>query len=448
MGHWLNVVEANSTGPESGLSTGWLPLADHNGTATVNVGGNTTLTPLQAAKANIRFTGSPAGNSTITFPAWTKRYSIINDCAGDQSLIRTTGNGESISIKNGAKYEIGCDGKNLTVATVNASQVFAEPNKNVSSLEAPTVQQIINALGSAASHAASDFDPAGSASNLEKRLGDSAFWDVKKDNGLAYDYGKLVSEGSVKAEIDNLGGAARWGVQEEIDIWKQEYGKGRLAREATVAAIRDWANNIFLTLKSASTHEASDFDAAGSAQSVLDALNKLEQSLASIAKSGKITDTTGNLSLDRIDGVGDAATFGVNTTNSISYDYGKIPSEGTIKAQFDNLGQASSYGVKVDWDFEKAEYGTGLLAREAAIAALRDALRSTDSTLGFAFAKYIGDSAQGRGAEVAGELLLPASAEYSFDGTRLAGIWKCLGVCQSKKVNIHGQQTTLWVRIK
>ncbi|BBG30461.1 gp53-like domain-containing protein [Zymobacter palmae] len=179
MGHWLNVVESNSTDPESGPSTGWLPLADHNGTATVTLTGNTTLTPLQAAKANLRFTGTPTGNVTVTFPAWTKRYSIINDCTGDQSIICTTGNGESISIKNGAKYEIGCDGKNLTVATVNASQVFAEPNKNVSSLDAPTVQQIINTLGSAAAHAASDFDASGSADTVQKNLDNynNAAWD-------------------------------------------------------------------------------------------------------------------------------------------------------------------------------------------------------------------------------------------------------------------------------
>ena len=167
MGHWLNVVESNTTNPESALSTGWLPLADHNGTATVTVSGNTTLSALQAAKANIRFAGSPSGNSTITFPAWTKRYSIINDCTGDQSLICTTGNGESISIKNGAKYEIGCDGRNLTVATLNASQVYAEPNKNISSLDAPTVQQIINSLGSAARHNEDDFDSHGSAATAK-----------------------------------------------------------------------------------------------------------------------------------------------------------------------------------------------------------------------------------------------------------------------------------------
>ncbi|BBG30368.1 Mn2+ and Fe2+ transporters of the NRAMP family [Zymobacter palmae] len=98
---------------------------------------------MQTTTANLRFTGTPTGNVTVTFPAWAKRYSIINDCAGDGAIICTTGNGESVSIKNGAKYEVGCDGKNLTISTVNASQLFAEANKNISALDAPTVQQLL-----------------------------------------------------------------------------------------------------------------------------------------------------------------------------------------------------------------------------------------------------------------------------------------------------------------
>lgn len=257
-----------------------------------------------------------------------------------------------------------------------------------------------------------------------------------------------IEKGTISSgKVVGLGDASHWGVQEEIDIWKQEYGTGKLAREATMAVMRDWVESFKNTLRSASTHEASDFDSAGSANSVLNELNKLEQSLASIAKSGKITDSTGNLPLSRVDGVGPAATFNVNTTNTISYDYGKIPSEGTVKAQLDNLGGAARWGVQENWGYENAQYGTGLLAREGAIAALRDALRSTTSTLGFRLAKYRGRGSIGEGGTVAGGDLLPASAEFSFDGSPLVGQWKAMGVCRGSDTNIHGQQTTLWVRV-
>ncbi|WP_414499581.1 hypothetical protein [Zymobacter sp. IVIA_12111.31 C1] len=239
MGHWLNVVESNSTDPESGLSTGWLPLADHNGTATVTLTGNTTLTPLQAAKANLRFTGAPTGNVTVTFPAWTKRYSIINDCTGNQSIICTTGNGESISIKNGAKYEVGCDGNNLTIATVNASQVFAEPNKNVSALDAPTVQQIINALGSAAAHSASDFDAAGNADAVKKLC-------VLKDY-ISY-AGCVGGDGT--------------------DPYFMLAATGGLIRLATREFARQQADDLKGSLGSAAYKSSGDFDAIGEADKV------------------------------------------------------------------------------------------------------------------------------------------------------------------------------------
>ena len=323
MGHWLNVVEANSTGPESGLSTGWLPLADHNGTATVNVGGNTTLTPLQAAKANIRFTGSPAGNSTITFPAWTKRYSIINDCAGDQSLICTTGNGESISIKNGAKYEIGCDGKNLTVSTVNASQVFAEPNKNVSSLEAPTVQQIINALGSAAAHAASDFDPAGAA-------------------GLVY-------ESSVQRDYSFRAGFAGGDVSKPY----LEHWDGKASTIVDLARVQ-WVDSRFKNLGSASASSASDFDPAGSSAKVYNSSVQRDRSYRAGFVDGNIFDPYIEHSLNGVNTIVPLARSGwvteiKNSLRSAAYE---------TKDSFDAAGSSSAVKSYVDSNYAKRDYIT------------------------------------------------------------------------------------------
>lgn len=263
MGHWLNVVEANGMDPESALSTGWIPLSDHNGTATVNIGGNTALTALQAAKANIRFTGSQPGNTTITFPAWTKRYSIINDCTGDQSLICTTGNGESISIKNGAKYEIGCDGKNLTVTTVNASQVFADPNKSVSSLDAPTVQQIIDALGSASKHNHEDYDLRDSAANVQRNLD--------------------IESAARKDAIDKLGSASRHNA-EDFD--------SAGAASSVKAAIDNEITSLINRLKSAAYTESTAYDAAGSASAVQNIIENEINYLKSILKSAAYTDSS------------------------------------------------------------------------------------------------------------------------------------------------------------
>ena len=48
--------------------------------------------------------------------------------------------------------------------------------------------------------------------------------------------------------LEHAGGAVTWDVQEQWDIWKQEYGSGRLAREGAVACLRDWANNWFISM--------------------------------------------------------------------------------------------------------------------------------------------------------------------------------------------------------
>jgi len=131
-GYWLNTSEANTTTPENSTSatTGWVPGVHYGVTALTGLASSSViLTTLQAAKTRITLAGTLTSNINLTFPAWTRSWTVVNNCVGAFSVTCKTPSGTGVVIGSGISALINCDGTNITqdsnqqipVATATAS---------------------------------------------------------------------------------------------------------------------------------------------------------------------------------------------------------------------------------------------------------------------------------------------------------------------------------------
>ena len=115
-GQWLNLNEANSNTPESpiGATTGWAPLNNYGVTAVSGLSNaSVVLSSLQAAKDRIILTGALSANINLTFPTWTKSWTIVNNCTGAFSVTCKTLSGSGVVVPAGQTAAIVGDGVNI-----------------------------------------------------------------------------------------------------------------------------------------------------------------------------------------------------------------------------------------------------------------------------------------------------------------------------------------------
>ena len=67
----------------------------------------------QAREAIVNFAGTPGGNCTLTIPAVSKQYVMWNQSTGGFNLVVTTGSGATLTIPNGDRMVLFCDGVNV-----------------------------------------------------------------------------------------------------------------------------------------------------------------------------------------------------------------------------------------------------------------------------------------------------------------------------------------------
>lgn len=92
---------------------GWVSIAtgDTDVTLTTNNGSSD-----QARKAMLKFTGTLTANRNVIVPAVSKIYFIDNACSGSFSLIVKPSAGTGVTVPNGTKTVVYCDGTNVVSA--------------------------------------------------------------------------------------------------------------------------------------------------------------------------------------------------------------------------------------------------------------------------------------------------------------------------------------------
>ncbi len=114
-GAWLNTTDNNQINPDT-TGTGWVPGYVYGATTVALAGANVTLTPLQAAKTTLVFTGTLTANVIVTLPAWVYDWTVYNQTTGAFTLTVITAGGTGIVAATGVTSIRG-DGTNIVLAS-------------------------------------------------------------------------------------------------------------------------------------------------------------------------------------------------------------------------------------------------------------------------------------------------------------------------------------------
>ena len=111
---WLNLLDSNTTDPDSAAATNWASLAAY-GVATIAglSSGTVTATPAQYGKSVITLTGALTGNVTINFPVSQQLTTIANNTTGAFTVTVKTAAGAGAVVTQGGQETIYGDGVNL-----------------------------------------------------------------------------------------------------------------------------------------------------------------------------------------------------------------------------------------------------------------------------------------------------------------------------------------------
>lgn len=93
--------------------SGWESIATANADVTLTTSNGATD---QARKAMLKFTGTLTANRNVIVPAVSKIYFIDNACSGSFSLIVKPSAGTGVTVPNGTKTVVYCDGTNVVSA--------------------------------------------------------------------------------------------------------------------------------------------------------------------------------------------------------------------------------------------------------------------------------------------------------------------------------------------
>lgn len=115
-GSWLNTVDGNTSNPESGTATGWVPFKNNGVTAITGLAAaNVTLTALQASNDRVTLAGSLTANINVVFPAWLSKWIVTNNCTGNFTVTCKTASGTGVAIPVGTTAVVFSDGTNITL---------------------------------------------------------------------------------------------------------------------------------------------------------------------------------------------------------------------------------------------------------------------------------------------------------------------------------------------
>jgi hypothetical protein len=123
--NWLNLLDGNTTDPDSGAAANWASLDSYGIAAVVGLAsGTVTLTPAQYGKTLITLAGTLTGNTTLVFPNNQPLCTVANNTTGAFSLTCKTAAGTGGIIVQGGQEIFYGDGTNLVPRLGNTPAQF------------------------------------------------------------------------------------------------------------------------------------------------------------------------------------------------------------------------------------------------------------------------------------------------------------------------------------
>lgn len=115
-GYWRSTANNNTSDPEGGSPTGWVPHY-HYGVATQAMSSsNVTLTALQYAKPILILTGTITTNVNVVFPNFAGHWTVVNATTGAFKITAKTAAGTGVALLNGAN-DLYCDASDVGFAS-------------------------------------------------------------------------------------------------------------------------------------------------------------------------------------------------------------------------------------------------------------------------------------------------------------------------------------------
>jgi len=132
-GEWVSLADNNQANPDT-TGTNWVPGSAYGFTTVSGLTSlNVTLSPAQAAKRRIIFSGTLTGSIQIIFPTWLYNWELINNTTGAFSLTAKTAAGSGVVIpQNGGVTRVAGDGTNI----VQSGENIAAPTAAVQAAQA------------------------------------------------------------------------------------------------------------------------------------------------------------------------------------------------------------------------------------------------------------------------------------------------------------------------
>lgn len=120
LGHWLNIIENNTSDPEAG-GAGWVPDFQYGIQAVTMTNANVTLTALQAGLPIIVITGTLTANLNLILPTYLKTWTIVNNTTGAFTITAKTASGSGVVCIQTLSTVVYGDGTNIGVASNSGS---------------------------------------------------------------------------------------------------------------------------------------------------------------------------------------------------------------------------------------------------------------------------------------------------------------------------------------
>lgn len=146
LGAWLSTVDNNQNNPDT-TGTNWVPGYSYGQTTVALSNTNVTLTPLQATKRTLVFTGTLTGNVVVTVPAWVYAWTVINSTTGAFTVTVTTAGGSGAVVPQGGSTALRGDGTNVNFDIPN-TPTAPQFSSGQQSVNAAFVKQALGSFSS------------------------------------------------------------------------------------------------------------------------------------------------------------------------------------------------------------------------------------------------------------------------------------------------------------
>ena len=123
-GYWFNTIDGNTTDPDDGSASGWVPDFTSGAVVVPMASANVTLTPVQYGRPIVIITGLLTSDLNLIFPSVEAQWVLINETTGGYNITAKTAAGTGVQTQSGNVVSLVGDAINIYASGSNKNQFF------------------------------------------------------------------------------------------------------------------------------------------------------------------------------------------------------------------------------------------------------------------------------------------------------------------------------------